>query len=497
MEIKIGKAAWGKQEGDLLVAIVPGSANWVSVKEPEIEEKMKEFQKGVKDKKIKKEMCFNLSDSIPFKYLLLLSTSFIKYYSEREKTKIIGKTLLSTMESYYLNTATVLLNTKTSTRFAPELAEGLYLSHYKFDKYMKKDEDSPEPISPVITLLVESSGFLKAKKEIERRKIITSSMNLARDFVNEPGDIVYPEIFAQKAREISKENNLECTVLDEKALKKEGYPGLIQVGKGSKYPPRMVIMKYTPKRKSKVNLALVGKGLTFDTGGISLKPSNGMWDMKGDMAGGAAVLAAMESIGKLKPEVAVTGIICTAENMIGNEAQRPGDIFIAKNGKSIHVDNTDAEGRLVLTDGFFRAGEEGATHMLDIATLTGACIQAVGTALSGMMGTSASLKKAITKIGNEVGDPVWELPLLDEYKEEIKFPIADVNNVGKTRYAGASTAALFLQEFLPSKDIPWVHLDIAPTFTYDKNYKYYKPGGTGVGVRWFVNLAMRFKELIK
>ena len=392
------------------------------MKDPDLEKKVKTFKDGLQEKKIKKEMWFALDESSPFKNLLILSPSFVKYYSECEKTKILAKQILSFMGSYCLGTATVLLNTKTSVRFAPELAEGFYLANYKFDKYLKKDPESPTPPEPEITLLVEPSGYLYAKKEIEKRKIISESINFARDLVNEPGDKVYPEILAKEAQQIAKDQNLECTVLDEKELQKQGYPGLIQVGKGSKYPPRMIILKYTPRKKSDKNLCLLGKGMTFDSGGISLKQANGMWDMKGDMSGAAAVLASMKVIGQLKPEISVTGIVCASENMIGHNAQRPGDIFIAKNGKSIHVDNTDAEGRLVLSDGLFRAGEEKATHIVDIATLTGSCVAALGTSLTGMMGNSAPLKKALGKVGNEVGDPVWELPLVEEYKEDIKFP---------------------------------------------------------------------------
>src|SRR5207342_3403115 len=219
-------------------------------------------------------------------------------------------------------------------------------------------------------------------------------INEARDLINEPGGVVNPEYMAEAARKVAKEADLEIKVWDEKRLQKEGYNGLIQVGKGSASPPRLIRLSYHTK-KAKHHLAFVGKGVTFDTGGISIKPADKMWEMKGDMGGAAAVLATMRTIAKLQPTVRVIGILCCAENMPGNNANRPGDIFVAKNGKSIMVDNTDAEGRLVLTDGLYRAGEEGATHVVDIATLTGACLRALGPSVAGIMGTDADLIRRV------------------------------------------------------------------------------------------------------
>jgi leucyl aminopeptidase len=319
-------------------------------------------------------------------------------------------------------------------------------------------------------------------------------VNHCRDIVNEPGVAVYPEVFAQLARKVARQGKLGCTILNEKQLEKQGYRGLIEVGKGSVQPPRMIILRYKPARKSTHHLALVGKGITFDTGGISLKPSENMGAMKGDMAGGGAVLYAMAAIAKLKPSIQVTGIIAAAENFPGDRAMRPGDIFIAKNGKSIVVDNTDAEGRLVLTDALHRAGEEKATHIVDIATLTGSCARALGAAVAGIMGNHPGLIQAVIGAGRNHGEKYWELPLVEEYKDMLKTPYADINNIGG-KLAGAITAGLFLQEFVP-EGTAWAHLDIAGPFMAEKNWKYYKEGATGFGLKTFVDLAERFEECL-
>src|SRR5262249_15637029 len=260
---------------------------------------------------------------------------------------------------------------------------------------------------------------------------------------------------------------------------------------GSSHPPRLIRLAYRPK-KAKGHLAFVGKGITFDTGGISIKPADKMYEMKGDMSGGAAVLFAMKAMRKLKADVDVTGIVLTAEHFPDATAQRPGDIFYAKNGKSIMVDNTDAEGRLILTDGLHLAGEEGATHILDIATLTGACVRALGLSIAGIMGNDRKLIQAVIQSGENQGEAFWELPLPEEYKELLKTPYADINNIGGP-VAGALTAGLFLQEFVPS-GAAWAHLDIAGPFIREKDWKYYEAGATAFGLKTLVDLAERFTE---
>src|SRR4029077_2956850 len=247
----------------------------------------------------------------------------------------------------------------------------------------------------------------------------------------------------------AKEVDLEVEILDPAGLKARGYEGCLRVGAGSAHPPRMAILRHRPPKPSRETLALVGKGITFDSGGISLKPGDKMWEMKGDMGGAAAVLWTLRPLGRLRPDVKVVGILCCAENLPDANAQRPGDIFTAKNGKSVMVDNTDAEGRLVLTDGLARAGEEGATHIVDIATLTGAVVRALGPSVAGIMGTDRELVQRVVQSGEHQGEAFWQLPLVEEYSEGLKTPYADLNNIASSGLPGAITAGLFLREFVP------------------------------------------------
>jgi leucyl aminopeptidase len=255
----------------------------------------------------------------------------------------------------------------------------------------------------------------------------------------------------------------------------------------------MVVLRHVPRAASKETLAFVGKGITFDSGGISLKPGDKMWEMKGDMAGAAAVLYAMRALGKIRPDVKVLGVLCCAENLPDANAQRPGDIFAAKNGKSVMVDNTDAEGRLVLLDGLARAGEEGATHVLDIATLTGAVIRALGPSVAGVMGTDRDLVRRVIRSGENQGEAFWELPLVEEYRESLKSPFADLNNIAAGGLAGAITAGLFLREFVPD-GAAWAHLDIAGPLFRDKDWKYYEAGAIGFGLKTLVDLCERLRD---
>ena len=292
---------------------------------------------------------------------------------------------------------------------------------------------------------------------------------------------------------MAKEVGLEIEILDPAGLKARGYQGCLRVGAGSAHPPRMVILRHVPRKPSKETIALVGKGITFDTGGISLKPGDHMWEMKGDMAGAAAVLYAMRALGRIAPDVKVVGILCCAENFPDANAQRPGDIFTAKNGKSIVVDNTDAEGRLVLTDGLHRAGEEGATHVVDIATLTGACVRALGPSVAGVLGTDRELIRRVIRSGENHGEAFWELPLVEEYRDGLKTPYADINNIASGGLAGAITASLFLREFVP-KGAAWAHLDIAGPMFKEKDWKYYEAGALGFGLKTLVDLSERFHD---
>jgi leucyl aminopeptidase len=373
-----------------------------------------------------------------------------------------------------------------------KFVEGATVGAYTFDKY-KQEKDEFLAREAQLTLVVHPDHRADAEARKARYAWVSENVNLCRDLINEPGSVVTPQVIAERASEIAKEVELESDVLDPAGLEARGYQGLLRVGQGSAHPPRMVILRHMPRRPSQQTLALVGKGITFDSGGISLKPGDHMWEMKGDMAGAAAVLFTMRALGRLQPDVKVIGILCCAENFPDANAQRPGDIFTARNGKSIMVDNTDAEGRLVLTDGLYRAGEEGATHVVDIATLTGAVVRALGPSLAGIMGTDRELLRRIVRSGENHGESFWELPLVEEYREALKTPYADINNIAAGGLAGAITAGLFLREFVPD-EVAWAHLDIAGPMFKDKEWKYYEPGALGFGVKTLVDLAERFHD---
>lgn len=424
--------------------------------------------------------------------ILLYPLSLIKYLNVWEALKTVASRAYDLARDTGQREIAFLLNGDDALPFIGKVAEGFTIGSYQFSKYLSVDRNTPFRNALQVTLLIQPRIRSEAEERLERYKVVSEIVNECRDVVNEPGSEVYPEILADIGKKIAKEGCLDYEILNEKDLKEKGYLGLVRVGSGSKHPPRMIILRYKPKKKSPHKLALVGKGITFDSGGISLKPAEKMYEMKGDMSGAAAVLYTMKAISKLKPGIEVLGIVPTAENMPDSNAQRPGDIFRAKNGKTVMVDNTDAEGRLILLDALIRAKEEKASHILDIATLTGACARALGPSVSGVMGNDPHFISCLRKSGTHHGEAFWELPLVEEYKEMIQIPYADVNNVGGV-LGGAITAGLFLQEFVP-EGTPWVHLDIAGTFFTEKKRAYYKEGATGIGVKTMVDLCERFGE---
>lgn len=378
--------------------------------------------------------------------LMALPGAAAKAYPDSEKVKILAARALDAAKDRKAESLVFLLDTPRGADAAADVAEGLELSAYRFEKYKSKPNGAPDV---KITLVVPNTQRLKVRPAVESRQKLAESVNRARDLVNEPGSVATPAEIERRARKVAEENELEITVLDAAHLKKEGYEGLLTVGRAGAVPPRMIIMSYKPKgAKADPHICFLGKGVTFDTGGISIKPASKMWEMKGDMSGAAAVIYGMEAIAQAKPKVRVTGIIVTAQNYVDRDAVIPGDIMRAKNGKSIMIDNTDAEGRLILTDGLWRAGEEGVTHLIDIATLTGAIVRALGHTVSGAFGNDAFADRVI-KVANDAGEPCWRMPLVDEYADMLKSDIADINNIGSKPEGGAITAALFLREFVP------------------------------------------------
>ncbi len=430
--------------------------------------------------------------------LLYLPAAAAAHFDDREKIRILAAKAFDVAVERRAPTLTLRLDGPAGAAAAPLAAEGIALRAYRFVSYFK---ENPVKHEPAVQIIVAADAVKGAKTAVEERTAVAASVNRARDLINEPGSIATPAEIEKRARAVAKAGGLKITVLDEGRLRREGYQGLITVGKGSAVPPRMIVLNYTPVakpakgRKSAaaapaVHLGLLGKGVTFDTGGISIKPSGKMWEMKGDMSGAAAVLYAMEAIAASKPPVPVTAVIVTAHNAVDANSVLPGDVFQARNGKWIHVDNTDAEGRLILTDGLWRMGEEKVTHLVDVATLTGACMRALGHALSGAFSGDQDFLETVLNVSREQGEPCWPLPIVEEYADTLKCDIADINNIGSNPNGGASIAAIFLREFVPP-GVKWIHLDIAGTFLAENSYKYYHPGALGIMVRTFHALPGR------
>ena len=367
---------------------------------------------------------------------------------------------------------------------AQAVAEGLMLADFDGGSYKTVNYD-PAPITALTVVSRQSPEV--AKRSVERGRVLGECTNIARGLANEPSNSLTPSVFAERAATIAREVGLSVEVLEEKALAELGMGMLLAVGQGSHERPRMVVIRYEPTgAPSGPVLGLVGKGITFDTGGISIKPAESMGQMKDDMAGGAAVIAAMRAIAVLKAPIRVVGVVPIAENMPGGRAFRPGDVLKSASGKTVEVLNTDAEGRLILGDALWYAQKIGATHLVDIATLTGAISVALGKLTSGLFGTPPAWAEQVRVVAERAGDRCWPMPLYDEYRDLLKSDIADmVNTPG--RYGGAITAAMFLKEF--TGGLPWAHMDIAGTAWVEDVRPYIPKGSAGIGIRTLAELA--------
>ena len=374
--------------------------------------------------------------------------------------------------------------------YAGAAAEGAILGGFEPDRYKtdKKDSKTVERFT-----VVAAAGAPGLDTAVERARITAESQNFARDLVNEPANLLTPALLADRARSMAAEQGLECEVLDRERMTQLGMGSLLGVAIGSAEPPVLIVLRYRPDAvpEGSPHLGLVGKGVTFDTGGISIKPADGMEKMKYDMAGGAAMIGAMRAIAQLKPAIPVTALVPAVENMPGSRAQRPGDIVTALSGKTIEVINTDAEGRLILADALSYARQLGCTHLVDAATLTGAVVVALGHINVGLFANDDALRERVMLAARAEGEKMWHMPLDDDYKDYLKCAFADIPNVGG-RWGGAVTAAMFLKEF--ADPTPWVHLDIAGTAWLDDAKPFLAKGPTGVSVRTMVHLAMEWKR---
>ena len=384
---------------------------------------------------------------------------------------------------------------KTNTKDAAQaLAEVSQLAVYEFDKFKSKDKKEPKKeIQTVIIAEIDRSKLKEIEAGIKRGNIVARAQALARDMVTESAITMTPTKIANIAIKVAKENKLKIKVLDREACRRLGMGAFLAVAQGSNEPPKFIEIKYTPtgkKGKPKKHVAIIGKGITFDSGGLSLKPANSMETMKDDMSGSAAVIGTMSTMRELQPNVAITMIVAATENMPGGKAYRPGDVIRAMNGKTIEVLNTDAEGRVTLADAISYIVKQKPDEIIDLATLTGACVVALGDTSNGVMTNNQKLADKIIKAGNEAGERMWQLPLYDEDRDKIKSDIADMINTGSKGKSGAQNGAVFIEKFV--SDIPWVHIDIAGPSWIDKENEYGPKGPTGVGVKTLINYLMNY-----
>src|ERR1700691_1866908 len=422
------------------------------------------------------------------KRLLLISGGAAKKFAAYDLRRIAGAAV-RTLKSRGIRSFAFIAPPGISAEEAVgAIVEGASVGNFDPDYYRSDRKD--QKIDALTILASGNSDHAALEKAAHEAQVIGESQNFARDLVNEPSNRMTPTILADRAKKMCQEVGLKCEVYGADKIKELKMGAFWSVAQGSDEPPALIVMTYEPSgAPANPLLGLVGKGIPFDTGGISIKPADGMEKMKYDMAGGAAMLGVMRAIALLKPKVKVTALICATENMPSGKAQKPGDVQIAMNGKSIEIINTDAEGRLILADGLSYARQLGCTHLVDAATLTGAVVVALGYVNAGIFASTDEMYERFAKANQQAGEKMWRLPLDDEYKELIKSNIADMVNAG-SRYGGAIFAAMFLKEF--AEDTPWVHLDIAGTAWMEENKPWIAKGPSGIAVRSLVEFAREF-----
>ncbi len=422
------------------------------------------------------------------KRLLLIGGGKAKNFSVAELRKLAGAAV-RTLKGKSIRSFAFALpeNGVPAPDSVRAIVEGAFIGNFDpgYYKSDRKNKDTDQKIDALTIVVQGDTKPLDSALQVGR--IVAESQNFTRDLVNEPSNRMTPNVLAERAKQMASEVGLICEAYGAdkiKALKMGAFWGVAQ---GSDEPPALIVLRYDPVGAvDKVHLGLVGKGVTFDTGGISIKPADGMEKMKYDMAGAATMIGAMRAIALLKPKVKVTAIICATENMPSGKAQKPGDVQIAMSGKSIEIINTDAEGRLILADGLSYARQLGCTHLVDAATLTGAVVVALGYVNAGIFASDDNMYERFAKANRQAGEKMWRLPLDDEYKENLKSNIADMVNAG-SRWGGAIFAAMFLKEF--AEDTPWIHLDIAGTAWMEENKPWIAKGPSGIALRSLVEFV--------
>jgi len=405
-------------------------------------------------------------------------------FNPAELRKLSGAMLRALKSKGVRNIVMALDEPFRSDDFAAAAVEGALLGDLEANRYKTDPKKNEKQVTSFSVL-----GGSQAA--VDRGRILADAQNFSRNLANEPANVLTPTRLAESARELAAAYSLECEILDQDRMRQLGMGALLGVAQGSAEPPAMIILHYKPSAtpSTKDHLGLIGKGVTFDTGGISIKPAEGMEHMRFDMSGGAATLGAMRAIAQLKPKIPVTGVIPAVENMPGSRAQRPGDIVTSLNGKTVEVLNTDAEGRLILIDALTYAQRLGCTHLVDSATLTGSIVVALGHVNIGAFTNNQPFLDKLMAAAKAEGEKMWQMPIDEEYKEALKSDFADLHNIGG-RPGGSVTAAMFLKDFV--NDFPWVHLDIAGTAWLEESKPYLAKGATGVGVRTFVRLAQNW-----
>jgi len=511
MKIKIANSDPTQFETEALVVLAIDGGDKDNNK-PEFQAKADAFSKAAADLVASKEITGRLLETttlhkpegVKAKRLLVVGGGKAKNFTSYELRKVAGsavRALKKSVKSVAIiapenwgdhadssSQSTLAFERGGLAEAVKAIAEGAVVANTDYNYYHsdRKQQEIDE-----FTIVVPANADVKALEHAANAgQIIGESQNFARDLVNEPGNKMTPTILGQRARKMAAEVGLQCEVYSEDKLHELKMGAFWSVSQGSPEPPALIVLRYEPAgAPQQPVLGLVGKGITFDTGGISIKPADGMEKMKYDMAGGAAMLGAMRAIALLKPNVRVISVVCAAENMPSGTAQKPGDVQIAMSGKSIEIINTDAEGRLVLADGLHYAKQLGATHLIDAATLTGACVVALGGINAGVFANDEDYFNRFAGALKKSGEKMWRLPVDEEYKELIKSPIADIKNTGG-RYGGAITAAMFLKEFVG--ETPWIHLDIAGVAWQEESVPFIAKGPSGIAVRTLVELVKSF-----
>jgi leucyl aminopeptidase len=461
--------AFEKEKGFLNASSRTGQAIWKGIQE-----------EGFSGKEGQSTVAYP-KDAIPAQKVIILGLGVRKEITSETLRRAGGK-LARKAREIRLEEAAVEWPRQFEKEKIKAFGEGLILGSYQYTRYKTQLKDAPKGVQK-FTLKTPSDLLQTAKAALKTAENFCEGAILARDLINGAPSDVTPKVLADTARKIAK-GPVRLKLYTKKDLKRMGAGGILGVNIGSAQEPYLIHLHYKPAGKAKKSVAIVGKGITFDSGGLSLKPAGGMETMKMDMSGAAAVLGVFSQLARLRPNVEAHGIIPTTENMPGGRAYKPGDVLKAMNGKTMEVLNTDAEGRLILSDALSYAVKQKVDEIIDMATLTGACIVALGSLVSGAMGNDAKLMERVKKATEAEGERVWELPLVKEYKDDIKSAVADIKNIGAPGKAGTITAGLFLQEFVG--DTPWVHLDIAGPAYLEKEFPavpYLTFGGTGLMVR--------------